>query len=509
MVVAERAEPELTRASAMLQASRAAYALRRAGEARELLASSRALAADDEILSLEQETHAAAIALWLEQRTAQGRAMARAAASRARRLAKRRTVDAPADTRVQRAYLDALRLDYEAAMQEGNPAVLLRAAEARQRAARGLELEEFLMAALALGVALRLNGRVRQAVTRFRRLWAEADRAVLPHLGVDAGYWLARSLALLGELVEADEIVRDVTALAHRVGDVPRARHTLSRLACGVHLERGDVSQALPALERAAAEEPSEHLRIVLHGDCAIWIARLDGPAAAERVQEQLAAANACVEASGCPRCGGDLLLLAAEALARVGELSAGRLALEQWEGLKRRGDDLDALMQLHADALLRPNPDERADALHTALVRAAASPYALAALWMQLDLGLALAQAGSQRAAAELVLAATSARDRGANTVQRLAERALRSLGIRTWRRGTAGLPLTGREEEVARLVAAGSTNQEVAATLFLSPKTVERHLVNVFRKLEIRNRTELSARIAEVAGQIAGFPR
>jgi DNA-binding CsgD family transcriptional regulator len=49
-----------------------------------------------------------------------------------------------------------------------------------------------------------------------------------------------------------------------------------------------------------------------------------------------------------------------------------------------------------------------------------------------------------------------------------------------------------------VALLAARGSTNREVGAALFLSPKTVEAHLGRVYRKLGVRSRTELAALIA-----------
>ncbi|MFI6320033.1 response regulator [Nonomuraea sp. NPDC050556] len=49
---------------------------------------------------------------------------------------------------------------------------------------------------------------------------------------------------------------------------------------------------------------------------------------------------------------------------------------------------------------------------------------------------------------------------------------------------------PLTGRETEVARLVARGRTNEEIATELFLSPGTVKNHLATIQRKLGARNR-------------------
>ncbi len=59
---------------------------------------------------------------------------------------------------------------------------------------------------------------------------------------------------------------------------------------------------------------------------------------------------------------------------------------------------------------------------------------------------------------------------------------------------RAPAGWGLTATEYRVAELVAAGLTNREAAARLFLTQKTVEFHLRNVYRKLGVRSRTELA---------------
>jgi DNA-binding NarL/FixJ family response regulator len=56
----------------------------------------------------------------------------------------------------------------------------------------------------------------------------------------------------------------------------------------------------------------------------------------------------------------------------------------------------------------------------------------------------------------------------------------------------------LTPAERRVARVVAGGATNREAAARLFVTVRTVEVHLTNVYRKLGIRSRTELAARMA-----------
>ena len=56
----------------------------------------------------------------------------------------------------------------------------------------------------------------------------------------------------------------------------------------------------------------------------------------------------------------------------------------------------------------------------------------------------------------------------------------------------------LTAHELQIGLLVAQGMTNREVAASLFLSPKTIEYHLGQIYRKLDIRSRTQLARLLA-----------
>ena len=78
---------------------------------------------------------------------------------------------------------------------------------------------------------------------------------------------------------------------------------------------------------------------------------------------------------------------------------------------------------------------------------------------------------------------------------------RELRKLGARAEKRGPAtpadsgvALALTKRELEIAELVTDRKTNREIAAELFLSDKTVESHLRNIFVKLGASSRVEVA---------------
>ena len=74
-----------------------------------------------------------------------------------------------------------------------------------------------------------------------------------------------------------------------------------------------------------------------------------------------------------------------------------------------------------------------------------------------------------------------------------------LRATGETARRRDpTAAERLTPQELQVALAVGERHTNREVAAALFLSPKTIEYHLGNVYRKLDVRSRAQLAHLLA-----------
>jgi len=130
---------------------------------------------------------------------------------------------------------------------------------------------------------------------------------------------------------------------------------------------------------------------------------------------------------------------------------------------------------------------------------------------------GRALARAGDrERASKELQRAATATDAVGAVRYRDEAERELRQLGHRIHRRSAAASAgagagagagvetLTQRELEIARRIVDRQTNRQIAQDLFLSPKTVETHVRNIFAKLGADSRVEV-ARIVERADRLA----
>ncbi|MEE4112432.1 MAG: LuxR C-terminal-related transcriptional regulator, partial [Desulfobacteraceae bacterium] len=59
---------------------------------------------------------------------------------------------------------------------------------------------------------------------------------------------------------------------------------------------------------------------------------------------------------------------------------------------------------------------------------------------------------------------------------------------------------PLTNREIEVLRMLSKGTSNNDIAQRLFISPETVKRHLSTIYRKLDVKNRQQALIRAKSI---------
>jgi DNA-binding CsgD family transcriptional regulator len=83
------------------------------------------------------------------------------------------------------------------------------------------------------------------------------------------------------------------------------------------------------------------------------------------------------------------------------------------------------------------------------------------------------------------------------------VAEAELRAARGRPPKRALTDDELTPSERRIAELAAAGASNREIAASLFLSVRTVETHLTSAYRRLRISSRRELSEALERAPGQ------
>lgn len=127
-------------------------------------------------------------------------------------------------------------------------------------------------------------------------------------------------------------------------------------------------------------------------------------------------------------------------------------------------------------------------------------------ALWARLDLVACLNRMNRHAKAAEAV-AEVRARAAAMNSRPLLA-RADELGRPGKGREGEPWRPLTVREFEVARHIAAGLTNAEIAGELFVSPKTISAHVEHILAKLGAGRRAEIAAWVANVAGNTSALP-
>ena len=492
-------------ARADLGAAFAAYDLGRDAEARRWLDAGREAANEAPELLIAADALEARILLWLERRTADGRLVAMRGVERGRRAIADMGAEGSPPPRLRTVYVDALIAAWEGAIQAEDVEAIVSLADESLEASRALGLREVLDARAMVGMALEYGATPQDAAGMYRQVWDEAWRAVLPIEAIDAGYRLASALVDGLELDEARRVAGEAERLAARAGDHGRVRDRTRLVKYQVAMATSDWRAAVAAILAAAEDEPDPHYRFVHHQLAAVWLARVG-------VDEDTAighteTARSLVATAGCPGCGRDMELTAAEVFVRFDRRAAGLEALANWDAPRRRSYVEAEWLRRRVDALLAVGDGEMADEAAVALARlrdeAEVAGLAFHAMWTDLDLGRCLAPSDPTGAAAAYGRVAERADLTGAQTLKRLGDQGLRNLGQRPWRRGrTASTDggigaLSAREREVADLVALGATNPEIASRLFLSRKTVEHHVSNALAKLGLHSRAELAAQV------------
>jgi DNA-binding CsgD family transcriptional regulator len=186
----------------------------------------------------------------------------------------------------------------------------------------------------------------------------------------------------------------------------------------------------------------------------------------------------------------------AALAACRLGQHDrARRLAGEYRESAEAFGTPRALGLGLIASAASHSG-NERLDELRAAVAVLEDSPGRLDLAHAMAELGTELRRRGSRRAAREALRKALDLALRcGAEPLANRARQDLLATGARPRRARISGVgSLTPRERQIAELAAHGQSNRAIADHLIVSEKTIEWHLANAYRKLEIRGRSGLA---------------
>ncbi len=174
-----------------------------------------------------------------------------------------------------------------------------------------------------------------------------------------------------------------------------------------------------------------------------------------------------------------------------IGELGTAQAALARIDELVARSPGGE-WMREEARGWVAAGEHRLEDAIEHLRAAAAGSNQAYDAARLRLE---------AARLAADLEQLKASIEEFDRMGARRAADRAraiARGFGMRPGRRRNPAGALSAREQEVAQLVGAGQTNAEIAAALFLSPRTVERHVGNILTKLGYRSRIQIAREVA-----------
>ncbi|WP_030184942.1 ATP-binding protein [Streptomyces sp. NRRL S-813] len=297
----------------------------------------------------------------------------------------------------------------------------------------------------------------------------------------------ATVLISFGDLTRAAELVVEADAIVEAIGSVPRPHGGLllaawrGRQTEARELAAGMIKEATERGEGAVVTF-ARYTLAVLHNGHGDYKAALDAATLPAEYDELSHTGIALPEL--------------VEAAVRTGETSRAAHALELL-GEYARTDGMPWARGFAARSRAITSTGPAAEELYREAIEQ------FAAGRMMTDLGRAhlvygewLRREGRRQDAREqLRTAHEKLSAMGAEAFVVRAARELRATGEQPRKRTTAQAAdsLTAHELQIARLVAAGATSKEVGAQLYLSPRTIDAHLRNIFRKLGITSRRQL----------------
>jgi DNA-binding CsgD family transcriptional regulator/tetratricopeptide (TPR) repeat protein len=352
------------------------------------------------------------------------------------------------------------------------------------------------------------------------------------------GWRLVAAAFLLNGELESALVVADAALADARRRAVPLAFATASYVRGLPLLWQGRVTDAMGDLELALdarrygwhqfARSGAAHYALCLiersEFDQAQAILDEDGPLSDPQDLEDVLRLYSLAElrlAQGQPQ----EALEAALTVGEIGERTVRSLGYAPWRTTAAQAalmlGDRDRALELASEDLARA---ERTDVLHlrirarrvlglaeggksgmrrlrTAVQMGSVGPPRLETIRALIELGAALRRE-NQRAEARAWLerGADMAAYGGAVALNERARVELAAAGARPRREALLSGPasLTASERRIAELAASGQSNREIAQALFVTPKTVEYHLRNTYRKLDIQTRQELASALS-----------
>lgn len=318
--------------------------------------------------------------------------------------------------------------------------------------------------------------------------------------------YLCWAAFLAGDWAAASELADEAVAVAAVVGQQPQrvsglGLRSMLRAARGdVEAARADADLVLSDAERAG----SSLARIYASGAMALLELSLENPEGAVAVLEQFAAdlEQGGVREPGSTRFDGDLV----EALLLTGRRDAALAVLDR---LEQRGRVLGRTSALASAARCH------------GLVSAADGDLVAAESYLENSVGLfdkvgmpferarSLLALGTVRRHARAQRPAREALEEAGQEFERLgaslwAERVVAEISRIGGRRSGSATALTDSEMRIASLVAQGMTDKEIAAALFLAPKSVGTVLSRIYRKVGVNSRTQLTVWLASYGAAV-----